>query len=149
MIYDTLANIHVYDGLHPRMKRALALLATTDFASLADGKYEVEGNDLFYMLSTYDSKPQNDTPEAHKKYIDIQFLISGQELVGVAPVSAMRGEAEAHPESDIWFYHGPTHNVLLAQDRFLVLYPHDAHAPCIAVDKPQSCRKCVIKVKAE
>lgn len=149
MIYDTLANIHVYDTLHPRMKQALALLTTTDFTSLPDGKYEVEGTDLFYTLSTYSSKLQNHTPEAHKTYIDIQFLISGQELVGVAPLSAMMEEVEAHPDDDIWFYHGPTDHVLLSQDRFLVLYPHDAHAPCIAVDTPQSCRKCVIKVRAE
>lgn len=149
MIYDTLANLRTYSGLQPGVKRALELLASTDFSGQPDGTYEVEGRELYYMLSTYDSRVENDAPEAHRKYIDVQFLISGRELVGVAPLSAMEEEVEARPEGDIWFYRGSVDTVLLGGDRFLVLYPQDAHAPCIAVDGPAPCRKCVVKVAVE
>ena len=59
---------------------------------------EVDGEDLFYLLQSYESKPANDTPEAHKKYVDIQFLISGREKMGVGALEDMKEEVEAHPE---------------------------------------------------
>jgi|GEM_PF-993184 len=108
--------------------------------------YAVDGERLFYTLSTYESKPANETPEAHKKYIDVQFLISGRELVGVAPLSAVEKEVRADPEGDIWFYQGAVNRLLLTEKRFLVLFPQDAHAPCIAAGRPARCRKCVVKV---
>lgn len=149
MIYDTLANLKAYQGLQPELYRALELLTQIDFATLPDGKYEVDGEKLFYQLSTYDSREENDTPEAHRKYIDVQFLVSGQEWVGVAPLSAMEQEVEARPEGDIWFYRGPVNDLLLAGDRFMVFFPQDAHAPCVAVDHPAPCRKCLVKVMVQ
>lgn len=62
----------------------------------------------------------------------------------------MTGVAEAHPERDLWLYHGPSENVTIGKGRFLVLWPNDAHAPCIAVDgKPEAIRKCVVKVRVK
>ncbi|USF25985.1 putative protein YhcH [Firmicutes bacterium ASF500] len=148
MIYDTLAHLESYRGIHPGVMKGLELLRDTDFSRMEDGRYEVDGGDLFFMLQSYDTKPVNDTPEAHKKYIDIQFLISGGELMGVGPLEEMDREVEARPEGDIWFYNGPLSRLLLAGDRFTVLWPGDAHAPGIALDgKPAPCRKCVVKVK--
>lgn len=148
MIYDTLAHLETYRGVHPGVTRGLELLRDTDFSKLEDGRHEVDGDNLFFLLQSYDSKPENDTPEAHRKYIDIQYLISGAELVGVAPLEAMEAETEARPEGDIWFYHGPVDHVLLSGGRFVALWPGDAHAPCIAVNgTPVPCRKCVVKVK--
>lgn len=85
MIYDTLENIHLYDGIQPGVVRGLRFLAETDFSKLADGRHEIDGDDVFANLMSYDSRAVNDTPEAHRAYIDIQYLISGVELVGVAP----------------------------------------------------------------
>ena len=150
MIYDTLAHIHAYKGIHPGVYRGLELLRDTDFSKLEDRRYEVDGENLYFFLQSYDSKPTNDTPEAHRKYIDIQFLIRGEEKIGVAPLEDMIEEVESHPEGDIWFYHGPTDEITLkARERFVVLWPGDAHAPCIAVEEPAYCRKCVVKVSVE
>ena len=108
----------------------------------------MDGDNLFIFLQTYETKPDNDTPEAHRKYIDIQFLVSGREKMGVAPLEDMSEEVEARPDGDIWFYRGPMDYIsLTAGDRFAVLWPGDAHAPSIAVDSPAPCRKCVVKVK--
>jgi len=54
---------------------------------------------------------------------------------------------EARPEKDIWRHHGPTDKILVTGDRFAVFWPEDAHAPGIAVDGPEPCRKCVVKVR--
>lgn len=146
MIYDTLKHLEQYQGLFPRLYRGLELLRTTDFSSLADGPYEVEGKDLFFSLQSYESKPANLTPEAHRDYIDIQFLVEGAEKVGVAPLEDMLEEVDGRPESDIWFYRGPVDELTLSGDRFAVFFPGDAHAPGIALGQPAPCRKCIVKV---
>ena len=148
MIYDSLKHLEAYKGIHPGIYRGLELLRDTDFSKLEDGRYEVDGDDLFYLLQSYDTKEVNDAPEAHRKYADIQFLISGREKIGVGALEDMTEEVEARPEGDIWFYHGPVDEVTLSGDKFAVLFPGDAHAPCIAVDgAPVPCRKCVVKVR--
>ena len=148
MLYDSLKHIEFYKGIHPGVYRALEILRDTDFSQLEDKRYEVDGDNLFFFLQSYETKPDNDTPEAHRKYIDIQFLVSGREKMGVAPLEDMSEEVEARPDGDIWFYCGPMDYITLtAGDRFAVLWPGDAHAPSIAVDSPAPCRKCVVKVK--
>lgn len=147
MLYGTLKHLDSYRGIHPGVMRGLEILRDTDFSQLEDARYEVDGDNLFFSLQSYESKPANDTPEAHKKYVDIQFLVSGRERMGVAPLEDMVEVVEARPEGDIWLYHGPTDEILLTGDRFAALWPEDAHAPGIAVDGPERCRKCVVKVK--
>lgn len=147
MIYDTLEHLEAYRGAHPGVTRALELLRDTDFSQWKDGRHDIDGDKLFILVQSYDSKVTNDTPEAHKKYIDIQYVFSGQELMGVAPLEDMTEEVEARPDGDIWFYHGPVSYVPLSGRRFVALWPGDAHAPCVAADgKSIPCRKCVAKV---
>ena len=148
MIYDSLKHMEAYQGVHPGIYKGLELLRDTDFSKLEDARVEVDGEDLFYLLQSYESKPANDTPEAHKKYVDIQFLISGREKMGVGALEDMKEEVEAHPERDIWFYHGPLDEITLGGDKFVVIFPGDAHAPNIAVDRPEPVLKCVEEVKA-
>lgn len=147
VLYGTLKHLDSYQGIHPGVMRGLELLRDTDFSKLEDGRYEVDGDDLFFFIQSYESKPVNDTPEAHKKYVDIQYLISGQERMGVAPLEDMTEVVEARPEGDIWLHHGPTDKILVTGDRFAAFWPEDAHAPGIAVDGPEPCRKCVVKVR--
>jgi len=148
MIYDTLDHIQQYEGIHPGVMKGLRLLAETDFSTLAEGRHEIDGDNLFLLVQHYNTKVVNDTPEAHKKYIDIQFNVSGEEWIGVAPLESMTEEIEARPEGDIWFYHGPTDNIVLSGKRFMVLFPQDAHAPCLAINGNSTpCHKVVVKVK--
>ncbi len=146
MIIDKLDSLETYAPISERLAKGLRLLKTTDFSALPDGKYEVEGSALFYTVSSYQSKEKNDRPEAHRKYIDIQYLISGEEMIGVAPLSEMEEEISANPDGDIWFYRGQVTNVRIGNGRFAVLFPQDAHAPGIAVNDPAPVRKVVVKV---
>lgn len=146
MIYDNLNHLDQYQGLSPRLVRGLELLRTTDFSTVEDGQYEIDGQNLFFSLQSYESKPANNTPEAHRDYIDIQFLVEGTEKIGVAPLEDMIEEVEGHPERDIWFYRGPVDEITLSKDRFAVFFPGDAHAPGIAPEQPAHCRKCLVKV---
>ncbi|MEG2138914.1 MAG: YhcH/YjgK/YiaL family protein, partial [Oscillospiraceae bacterium] len=136
MIYDTLIARNQYQGFLPGLDEALRYLAETDFSTLPDGKITLDGQHLFALLQSYTTTEDNSTPEAHEAYIDVQYLISGEELVGVAPLSAMTEVTECHPDRDISFYHGPTDRLPIGNGRFLVLFPGDAHAPCIAMGAP-------------
>lgn len=147
MIYDSLKNLDNYKGIYPQILRALEIIRDTDFSQQEDGTYEVDGFNFRYMLQSYTAEKVNDRPEAHRDFIDIQYLISGKEVIGVGPLDSMTEEVEAHPDRDIWFYHGPTDAITLQDDRFLVLFPNDAHAPSsVPPEGPTQVRKCVFKV---
>ena len=148
MIYDSLAHIDVYQNAHPGVYKGLKLLAETDFSQLEDKRYEVDGDDLFFFLQSYETKSENPTPESHKKYIDIQCVLSGGEAMDVGALEDMTEIAEARPEGDIWLHHGPADSrVTLTPGKFAVLFPGDAHAPGIALGEITPCRKVVVKVK--
>ncbi|MBQ6364808.1 MAG: YhcH/YjgK/YiaL family protein [Oscillospiraceae bacterium] len=146
MIYDKLSHLETYASVSERLTKGLRFLRDTDFSSIPDGKYEIDGKDLFYMLQSYTTREANDTPEAHRKYIDIQYLLSGEEAIGVGAVSDMTEEVSAKPDGDVWFYHGPLSQIKLGSGSFAVLFPQDAHAPGIAVGAPAPVRKVVVKV---
>ena len=86
MIFDTLENIKNYEGLG-RVYTALEFLAKTDFSQMELGRYELDGGNILYMVQTYETDPDKTISEAHKKYIDIQFMVDGEEIIGVAPIS--------------------------------------------------------------
>lgn len=147
MLYDTLNHIDQYEGIHTGVMKGLRYLAETDFSAMPDGRLELDGKNLFILLQSYDTKEVPKPAEAHKKYIDIQCILEGEELVGVAPLEEMTGEADANPDGDIWHYYGDTQMLSLRPGRFIVLWPGDAHAPAIAPGgKAAAARKCVVKI---
>lgn len=150
MIYDTLAHYRTYLGLHPNLDKALRFLAETDLEALPDGRRDIDGSAVFANLMRYETRTVNDTPESHRLYADIQYVISGRELVGVAPLDAMTEVVSDNQEGDIWLHRGPTEQVTLGDGRFLVLFPQDAHAPGIAYQGvPAPARKAVVKVRLD
>ena len=149
MIYDTLNHIFRYEGMHEGVLMGLKFLRDTDFSALPDGSQEIDGKNVFANIMTVETKPVNDTPEAHKKYIDIQYLISGREHIDVGPLETMDEEVSGKPENDIWFYRGKLDRITIGDSRYAVLFPGDAHAPCIQVEGPETVRKVVVKVLAD
>ena len=148
MIFDHIKNINNYKLTNEALTRALETIRDTDFDALEDSTYEVDGRDLYFFIQSYETKPANDTPEAHRKYIDIQYVISGTERIGVGQLDAMTEEVEARPDGDIWFYRGPVDDVNLSAGMFVVLFPNDAHAPSMSpLTGANHVRKCVFKVK--
>ena len=149
MIYDTIEHMGQYRCLSKNLARALDFLTGSDLQSLPDERVEIDGERVYAFFQRYDTRPANDRPEAHKDYIDIQYVIEGEELIGVAPLSSMKREIEAHPERDIYFYEGETAKILIGNGRLAILFPQDAHAPCIAAGESRPVRKVVVKVAVE
>jgi len=147
MILDTVKNIDLYKSLSHRLALGLDYIANTDFLSLEMGTYQIDGDNVFAILQTYDTKNEaNCRLESHQKYIDIQYMISGEELVGIAPLNNQEITENLLQDNDVVFYNGVSDKIRLTADNFMIFYPTDVHAPCIKVDKSIKVIKVVIKV---
>jgi len=147
MIFDTIDNIKNYEGLG-RVYTALKFLSETDFSKIPLGRYELQGDEIFYMVQSYETDPDKTVCECHEKYIDIQCMLEGEEIIGVAPVSCEKELVEAKKENDVWFYSCKTEPLTLFAGSFMVLYPNDLHCPGVAIKgRSRKCHKVVFKVK--
>ena len=147
MIFDTLKNVDNYKGLG-RVYDALKFLSETDFSKIELGRYELDGDNIFYMVQSYDTDPDKTISEAHKKYIDIQYMVEGEEIIGVADILEDKELTEAKEENDVWFYNCKTEPLVLSAGKYMVLYPNDLHCPGVATNgTAMTCRKVVVKVK--
>ena len=147
MIIDTLENIGRYESLHPSFKAAFEFLKRPDIGGVAIGRTELDGKALFALVQEYETKPIHEGKlEAHKKYIDIQFVVQGEEFVGYAPLGSQPVAKAFDPEKDIGFYDGEAWFTLLRKGMFAIFFPQDAHLPGRHTDKPKSVKKIVLKV---
>ncbi|NDL67492.1 YhcH/YjgK/YiaL family protein [Anaerotalea alkaliphila] len=134
------------------VQRALAYLGDTDFSTLEPGTYEVEGKDIYAMLQTMQTDLlENRRPEAHVVYIDIQYLLEGEERMGWAEVN---GDAvvteDKRPDKDMVYYQAPAQEAFidLVPGEFVVFFPSDIHRPGCCVSEPMPIRKVVVKIRA-
>ncbi len=152
MIVDKVENTHLYTCCDARLAKAFEILKDKTLTEKPDGKYEVDGKNIYYLVQRYQSKPLAEGRfEAHQKYIDIQYVASGEEMLGYAPIDGLEVQTPYNPEKDIIFYNKPAKftPVHLKAGLFAVLYPDDAHMPGRTVDNPSQVLKIVVKVKTD
>jgi YhcH/YjgK/YiaL family protein len=148
MVIDTLENARAYEHLHPRFKAAFDFLLRPDLASLPVGRLEIDGTHLFANVQEYETKSiQEGKLEAHRKYIDIQVLLRGQEFIGYAPFGNQPVAQAFDPAKDIGFYEGEAWFTLIRKGMFAIFFPQDAHLPGRHTDKPQAVKKLVLKIE--
>ena len=84
MIIDKIENAHLYKGLSKRIEKAFEYIRATDLKNIKPGKYEIDGENIFALISEYKTKSEQEGKlEAHRKYIDVQYVISGEEIDGI------------------------------------------------------------------
>ncbi len=155
MVIGTIENLEKEQKEHPAaIREALEYLRSQDFTKLPDGKYPIGDQGITANLQRYHTKDIDDCrPEAHKKYIDIQYLVEGEEYLGWCPLSPdLAADQEYDSEKDIIFYRKlvPDSNVILFPGSFAVLYPVDVHRPCGSIDdEPAAVTKVVVKIPVE
>lgn len=134
----------------PAFKKALEFLRRGDIKDLPDGKYEIDGELVYAIVQRYDTiAPAEPKFEAHRKYIDVQFLAAGAEIIGWAPLEKMKIEEVYDAEKDACFGTVPAGAwtpLRLGAGRLAVLYPEDAHAPRLAAGPKGGVIKIVVKV---
>ncbi|MBN8703972.1 MAG: YhcH/YjgK/YiaL family protein [Bacteroidetes bacterium] len=148
MIVDKLENITIYNGLGDRFKKAFEYLTKTNFKELENGKYSIEEDTIFAIVMEYATKDANECKlEAHKKYADIQYIIEGEEQIGVAILKNQIPTTAYNSEKDCAFYTAPISLIKLETGLFAIFMPHDIHMPGIQVNESKSLKKVVVKVK--
>jgi len=148
MITDSLMNAEMYYSLHKGFKSAFDFLKSQDLEKLPVGRYEIDGDSIFAMVQQPTLlAPENAKWEAHRKYIDIQYVVSGTEGIGYNNLNAMSEQTPYDTERDIAFYTGEGSIVTVHSGEFMLLYPQDAHMPLVNVSNCANVKKIVVKVK--
>jgi YhcH/YjgK/YiaL family protein len=146
MILDKLENAALYSSISKNLKAGFDFLINTDLIKLEPGKYEIDGKDVFALVSEYESKEHADCRlEAHCKYADIQLIVSGRELIGFAQLNNQTVTSEYNPDKDIVFFSGETTQLILETGSFAIFFPQDVHRPCMQLDGPEKVKKVVVK----
>lgn len=148
MIVDLLQNANRYTAIHEGIAEAVHYLQTTDMRALAPGKYAIDGDRLLVIVQEYDTLDEaNEQMEAHRKYIDVQYLIDGQERVGHALLQHQTMSKPYSDEEDFMLVADrPSFYSLLSTGMFMVFFPHDLHMPCLHPGTQQHVKKAVVKV---
>ncbi|MDR0641972.1 MAG: YhcH/YjgK/YiaL family protein [Treponema sp.] len=147
MILDRSANFKLYGGLGPEFKAAFEFIRANRFEKAAPGRHALEG-DMYYMLQQYETRPESEGFfEAHRAYIDLQYMVSGRERHNYANIAALEARDAYNAEKDLAVYDGKGCGFVLNQGFFVVYFPEDAHMPNLWVDgNPASVVKLVVKI---
>ena len=148
MILDQLSECEPYRKLGERFAAGFDYLRSTVFETVADGKYAIDGEDLVAMVQSYTTKPREQGRwEAHRHYVDIQYMINGSEVMGVAPLSQMTVQEPYVREKDVEFFIGAGQFVRVDRGTFAIFLPKDVHMPQLQADAPAVVKKVVVKVR--
>ena len=149
MIFDTLDHHALYASLGQNLAAGLQFLLDHDLNALPVGRVEIDGSRLFALVQEYQTKPPaQGVWEAHRQYIDIQYLVSGRERMGFANLHSMT-LGDYLPERDFQAMTGAGNSLELFANAFTVFFPQDGHMPGLWIDAPEKVRKVVVKVKIE
>jgi len=145
MILDTLDNAARYAGLKNGLSEGFGFLAQPGLSDLADGKYEIAGDRIFAIVQRNQGrKVEEGQLEGHRNYIDIQYVISGEESMGWSPRAGLVNSVAYDATKDLEFFEGdPESIVRVPPGSFTVFLPSDAHLPLIG-EGP--IHKVVVKV---
>ena len=147
MIIDSINNDFFYYGVNKRLIRAFKFLKEENLVEIEPGKYEIDGSNIYALVQSYETKPEEKGAwEAHRKYIDLQYLVSGTERMGCANLEAMTVCREYTEAEDCLLLKGKGIFFLIEPKNFVVFMPQDVHMPGLAATRPQAVKKVVVKI---
>lgn len=146
MIYDQLNQAERYLPLHPGFPAAFAFLKRADLAELVDGRYEIDGERVYALVQRKPGRKPSETHlEAHRRYIDIQYVVGGMDTMGWRSTPDCQQIDTPYNESKDVILYGddPAAWIATAPGAFALFFPADAHMPLIGEGM---LHKVVIKV---
>ncbi len=148
MIQDNIKNASSYYYLGERFEKGFEYLQRTDILELKNGRYEIDGTDVFVNIQDYQTKSLEDGRfEAHKKYADIQYIVKGSEKMGYGLMKDFKPVTFYDETNDIMFLEGSGEFIQANSGDFIIFMPQEAHMPCISVQESSYVKKAVVKVK--
>ena len=150
MIVGNIKDCAQYFALHPKYREAFSFLQNAMKQFPAPGKYELDGEKLFASVQAYRTLTEDGKMEAHRAYIDIQFLVFGKEIMYTKDITKAVLEDAYREDCDAAFYQvdDTANQLVLTPGDFVILLPEDAHRPGVAFGGvPEEVQKIVMKVK--
>ena len=148
MLFDHLSNISLYRTLSPDIYAGLEFLHQLS-PDIAPGTYQLTPR-VKAIVSEYETKVKNEVGfEAHKKFIDIQYLLKGEERIACYPVEKLTELTPYSEEKDAAFYAEDgvkAQEMIIGNGYFVIFFPQDGHMPQLYVDEPKIVKKVVVKV---
>lgn len=148
MIYDHINNIATYKGLSPNIALGLDFLKQMN-PDTAVGTYQINQH-VKAIVSEYETKLENEYGyEVHRKNIDIQYLLSGEERIACLPIERLKETKAYNEEKDAAFYEAniKPQEMMIGDGYFAIFFPQDGHKPQLYVDKTMRVKKVVIKIE--
>ena len=153
MIVADLAQLRSQVVLTPNMETAIAFLERSGQEPHSDGRLAVDGDNVFVEVQSYETTDGPVTRfEGHRSHIDIQYVVSGEEIIGWAPASAVTESKPYDAEHDYWLGDADPARVTsisLTSNQLAVFYPSDPHSPRHSAGAPGPVKKLVVKVLIE
>ena len=145
MIVCPWKDLHRYADLLPGWEEAVKLIASLE--DLTPATYPLsDGNKVLIQQGTTKSA-QGALAEAHREYLDIQYILEGQETVGWAPLETLTLEGEFDTAKDKGKYSGEFDFMTIRAGYCYVVFPEDGHMPGVHLDKAAEFKKAVVKLK--
>jgi len=135
MLLTRLEEADRYVNLHPGLAAALAFLRRPDLAQLAPGRHEIDGERIYAVVIQAPGRSREAVRlEAHRKYLDVQFALTGTDQMGWKSTPACKQpQGEYDPAKDVvLFDDAPQTWVAVEPGHLAVFFPEDAHAPMVA-----------------
>lgn len=149
MIYDQIIFSDVFTQNHPLLREAMEYLRQCP-ADKPEGRYTIRGEDIYASVFTYQTGPAaTKVFEGHRRYIDIQVVLSGVEMIDMVSSEGLSIKTPYDAEKDVIFYDSPKifSSIVLRPGFFALLGPQDLHRPGVCLAQPETVRKLVIKVR--
>lgn len=145
MIVDKLKNIELYQEMIPNLDKGLEAIKD-QMGRMEAGRYEFDGG--FFLVQKGETKPMAEGLfEAHRKYIDIQIVVSGDEDIAWAELEDSNNTIPYDEVKDAAYYEAAeTHNLYVSEGMFYVAFPHDAHKAVRHLSSPHHFEKIVLKM---
>ena len=147
MILDKFDNAHLYEHVHSLLPAAFEFLGAKATADLPSGRHELRGTQLFAIVQQYETKPREQGFwEAHRRYIDVQYVVEGAERMGYANLDRLAVRDPYDADRDLLVLDGDGDLFTVSAGHFAVFTPQDAHMPGLAVQGPAIVHKIVVKI---
>ena len=128
--------------------KVFSFLKEQDLEILTTGKYIIDEDNAFAMISEYSTKDIDDCRwESHVKYIDLQHIIKGKENMGITSIDKTVVTDPYDENNDIIFYTGEGAYHIASPYAFFLFFPQDVHRPCIKIGEAETVKKLVVKIK--
>ena len=143
MILCPWKDIKKYAPMLPGLEEAFeAVNALTDYK---EKTVQLQNGNRFFVIAGTTVEP--DVGEAHRKYLDLQYIVKGKEVVGWADLADCQETVDFNEEKDIGMYSGPYEYLTINEGMCYVVFPEDAHMPGRHLDVPNDFVKVVVKLK--